>query len=131
MEVRMEQTAGLGHLAEVWVDGHSLTVCDSVSTAIARCQPGVLENVTFRYVTDEGFAWSDAILGNPGRRTDLCPVRGWGYVGYGQIMQVMPVVVNFGLLTMEDANWSTDEKLVGRYVKVSIDRLDIVPASAT
>ena len=29
----MEQTEGLGRLAEVWVDGMLLEVCDSVSTA--------------------------------------------------------------------------------------------------
>ena len=40
----------------------------------------------------------------------------------------MPVVIHFGLLRMEDPNWSTDEHLVGKFVRVPIDRLEIIPA---
>jgi hypothetical protein len=40
----------------------------------------------------------------------------------------MPVVIDFGLLQMADANWTTDERLVGRFVRVAIDRLEISPA---
>jgi len=29
---------------------------------------------------------------------------------------------------MEDANWTTDERLVGQWVQVPIDRLDLSPA---
>jgi hypothetical protein len=37
----------------------------------------------------------------------------------------MPVVVDFGLLRMEDANWTNDRNLVGKFVKVFMDRLEI------
>ena len=124
----MEQTHGLGRQAEVWVDGHLLTVCDGVSRAGRRCPPGVLEAVKFTYVSDEGASWADALGGNPGCKKRLDPVRGWSYTGYGQIVSVMPVVIDFGLLQMEDANWATDEGFVGRFVKIPIDRLDIGPA---
>ena len=42
----------------------------------------------------------------------------------------MPVVIDFGLLKMEDANWTGDERLIGRYVRVAIDRLEVSPAFA-
>jgi hypothetical protein len=32
---------------------------------------------------------------------------------------------------MEDANWTNDESLVGAYVRIPIDRLEIVWASET
>mgnify|MGYP001378586007 CR=1 FL=1 len=130
MEVRMEWTDGLGRTAQVWVDGHLLTVCDGLSAPDRRCPPGVLEGVQFGYVTHEGFSWDQAARGNPAGRKRLDPGRGWAYTGYGQVVSVMPVTIDFGLLVMEDANWSTDERLVGRFVRVAIDRLEIRRAAA-
>lgn len=126
----MEDTSGLGREAEVWVDGTLLRVCDAVSPPGGRCPPGVLENVKFTYMTASGFTWAQAARGNPGRKRQIEPVRRWAYVGYGQVLQVMPVLVDFGLLTMEDANWTSDEDLVGRYVRVQIDRLEIARADS-
>jgi hypothetical protein len=130
MEVRMEHTEGLGRLAEVWADGHLLAVCDGVSERGRRCPPGVLERVEFTYTTDEAFTWAQAGRGNPGKRRTLEPVCRWSYVGYGRVVSIMPVVIDFGLLVMEDAHWTTDERLVGAFVRVPIDRLDLRPARA-
>jgi len=129
MEVRMEHTEGLGKQAEVWVDGHLLCVCDGVSSPDTRAAPGVLEDVKFEYMGAEGFSWAEAIRGNPARRRTLEPLGRWSYVGYGRVMSIMPVVIDFGLVVMEDANWTTDEKLVDRFVRVAIDRLEISRAS--
>jgi len=124
----METTEGLGREAEVWVDGHLLVVCDNVSAPGHRSPPGLLENVKFTYMTAEGFTWEQALRENPSKKQTLEHVRSWRYVGYGRVVQVMPVIVDFGLLTMEDANWSTDEQLVGKFVRIPIDRLEIAPA---
>jgi hypothetical protein len=128
MNIRMEHTEGLGGAAEVWVDGALLTVCDGFSPAGERTPPGPVEGAAFRYTTDETIPWDEAVSGNPGRKVGLQPVKGWSYVGLGRVVQVMPVVIHFGLLRMQDPNWSTDESLVGRFVRVPIDRLEIVPA---
>ena len=125
MDVRMEFTEGLAREAQVWIGGKLLTVCDGLSLPDKRCAPGELGEVRFSYMTAEGFAWSQAIQGNPGRKRRLDPDRGWSYVGCGRVVQVMPVRVDFGLLTMDDANWSTDETLVGRFVRIPIDRLEV------
>jgi len=130
MEVRMEHTAGLGLEAEVWVDGRLLVVCDGVSKPGKRCPPGELIGVAFTYVTVEGPSWRQATGGNPGEKKQLDPLGGWSYTGYGQVVSVMPVVIDFGLLKMADPNWTTDEGLVGCYVKVPIDRLEICRAAA-
>lgn len=126
-EVRMEYTAGLGKTAEVWVDGALLTVCDGISEPEKRTPPGELERVMFRYTTDESVSWDQAIADNPGRHISLNQIAGWRYEGFGLVESVMPVVINFGGIRMEDPNWSTDENLVGKYVCVPIDRLEIVP----
>ena len=129
MEVRMEQTEGLGRQAEVWVDGHLLCVCDGVSAPDARAAPGVLEDVKFEYMGAEGFSWAEAVRGNPAKKRTLEPLGRWSYVGYGQVMSIMPVVIDFGLVVMEDANWTTDEKLVAKFVRIAIDRLEITRAT--
>ena len=128
MEVRMEHTDGLGKLAEVWVDGRLLRVCDGVSRPGGRCAAGVLGGVRFQYVAIDGLAWDAAARGNPDKKKNLEPVRGWSYTGYGQVTQIMPVRIDFGLLEMDDANWTYDETLVGQFVRVPIDRLEIVRA---
>ena len=129
MEVRMETTKGLGAEAEVWAGGSLLKVSDAISPYEGRCPPGLLENVEFAYFRDEGMSWEDAFAGNRSHRKRLDPVRGWSYVGYGSIVSIMPVVIDFGLLRMEDPNWVTDNSFIGRYVRIPIDRLEIRPAS--
>ena len=61
MEIRMEHTAGLGKLAEVWADARLLTVCDGVSAPDRPKPPGVLQDVEFRYATMSGFSWREAV----------------------------------------------------------------------
>ena len=131
MEVRMEHTEGLGKMAEVWVDGHLLYVCDGVSAAGRRVAAGVIEHVKFNYLTTEGFSWQQAVAGNPARKGQLDHIRKWSYAGYGRVRSIMPVVIDFGLLTMEDANWTNDEGLVGQFVRIPIDRLEIGRAGRT
>jgi len=121
----MEFTRGLGKEAQVWVDGRLLTVCDGLSQANQPCPPGILHNVRFTYVTLEGFTWEQALRGNPARRKQLEPVRRWSYAGYGQVLSILPVMVDFGLLVMEDPHWTYEERMAGRYVRIPIDRLEI------
>jgi hypothetical protein len=128
MEVRLESTEGPARQAEVWVAGTLLVVMDEYSRPGQKVPPGPLRDAKFVYMTEEGFTWEQAVGGNRAKRTLIDPVRSWRYVGYGQVVQVMPVVIDFGLLTMEDANWTTDESLVGKFVRVAIDRLSIARA---
>jgi hypothetical protein len=125
MEVRMEHTEGFARKAEVLVDEESLIVCDGVSTPEVRCTPGVLESVRFSYPSLEGFEWPQAVKDNPSNRVRLEHVRGWSYAGFGRVISIMPVTIDFGFLQLEDPNWSDDKSLEGKYVKVMIDRLDM------
>lgn len=124
----MEHTAGLGKQAEVWVDGHLLTACDGLSEPDRPRPPGELDGVQFSYMTLEGLSWAQAIKDNPGQKKQLIPTGRWSYTGHGMVVSVMPVVIDFGLLQMTDPNWSTDNGLIGHYVAICIDRLEIGPA---
>ena len=128
-EIRMEHTDGPGRGADIWLDGVMLRVCDGLSRPGCRCRPGLLEDVQLRYHNDESYTWDQALAGNPAGKSGIEPVKGWAYVGYGQVEQVMPVVINFAGLRMQDPNWSNDESLVGRFVRVPMNRLEIAPAS--
>ena len=121
----MEHTEGFARKAEILLDNESLIVCDSVSTPELRCIPGVIENAKFSYPSLEGFEWPQAVRDNPSSRVSLDQVSGWSYTGFGRVMSIMPVVIDFGVLELESPNWCDDERLTGRYVKVSIDRLDL------
>ncbi len=126
----MEHTNGLGRKAEVWLGGRLLCVCDGVSKLEQRCDLGPVDGAKFSYMTAEGVSWAQATRGNPAHRLQMDPVSGWQYMGFGRVMSIAPVVVDFGLLIMEDANWTTDESLIGRYVRIPIDRLELNPAPA-
>ena len=125
MEVRLESTEGSGRAAEVWVGGHLLVVMDEYSAPGEPAGPGLLDDVKFTYMTEQRIDWDQAAAANRAERKLIEHVRSWRYVGCGQVTQIMPVTIDFGLLTMEDANWSSDEQLVGAYVRVPIDRLSI------
>ena len=127
MDVRMEHTRGRGRQAEVWVADELFTVCDGISSAESLTPAGPMEGVRFRYMTESPVALSSTVKENPRLRKGLDHLRSWAYTGYGQVVSIMPVMIDFGLLTMEDPNWATDESLIGRHVRVAIDRLEIEP----
>ena len=128
VEIRMEHTEGLGRAASVWLGGDLLAVCDAVSMPHKPCPPGPLEDVKFSYVAaGEGFSWNLAVRANASQKRRIEHVGRFSYTGYGQVVQVMPVVIDYGPMRMEDPNWTTDESLVGKYVRIDIDRLEIVP----
>jgi len=125
MDIRMEHTAGYGQRAEVWVGGVLLTVCDGVSDPERRCSPGELEGVRFRYLSESSLTIEEMSAGNTKRYVGIEPQRDWSYTGYGRIVSIMPTEIDFGLMTMEDAHWTTDDAMIGEYVAVPIDRLEV------
>jgi hypothetical protein len=129
-QFRMEHTPGLGRQAEVWVDGALLAVCDGISPPGGRTPPGAMEDVALTFVCMGGVDWAEAVRTNPMKRQDLDPQKGYSYVGYGRVLDTMPVTIDFGMVTMTDGSWAHDDRLVGRYVRLEIDRLELVPVSS-
>ena len=124
MEAILHQTKGLGRLAVVETDGRKLIVEDNLSAVGDPAVCGYLPDVRFTYVCD-GPNWEEMLRGNPGRLVKLEPLGGARYLGYGRIVSIKPVVIDFGLLRMVDGHWVYDESLVGTYVLVAIDRLQV------
>lgn len=124
MEAILHQTKGLGGLAVVETNGRKLTVEDNLSAAGSPAVCGYLPDVQFTYVCD-GPNWEEMLRGNPAGLVKLEPIGGVRYLGYGRIVSIKPVVIDFGLLQMVDGHWVYDESLVGRYVLVHVDRLQV------
>jgi hypothetical protein len=70
--------------------------------------------------------WEDIFNGNKDKQKKLVKSnRDWSYEGYGQIISINPIVVDFGDLELELGEWTHDERVVGEYIYWKIDRLDL------
>jgi len=70
-------------------------------------------------------AWDSMFRGNPERRKELIPTGQWSYYGYGEIVSVRPVVVDFGDFTFDIGDITSDQRCVGEFIHVIIDCLDL------
>lgn len=52
-------------------------------------------------------------------------MTGWTYLGYGQVIQVSPMIVDFGMVQLEVGPHTRDQRCVGEFVKIKIDRLSL------
>ncbi|MCC7680326.1 hypothetical protein [Janthinobacterium sp. FW305-128] len=68
--------------------------------------------------------WDSIFRANSGREKRLVRLDGWRYLALGVVTQVDPVVCDCGLLQVEDAFHTRDERCVGAYVGVTLARLD-------
>ena len=68
--------------------------------------------------------WDAIFRANPGQEKRLLRLDGWRYLALGQVVSVDPVVCDCGLLLVEAAFSSRDERCVGAYVGVTLARLD-------
>lgn len=73
----------------------------------------------------EDQSWEAMFNGNPEQKKELLRTGDWSYDGYGQIISVSPVVADFGDFTFEIGDFTTDERCVGEFIRVIIDRLDL------
>lgn len=108
--------------AVIEVDGQRLHVMDEFGGA--QLAAGTQFRAELWPVASELDDW-DAIFGaNPGREKRLLRLDGWRYLALGVVIQVDPVVCDCGLLLVEDAFRTRDERCVGAYVGVTLARLD-------
>ena len=69
-------------------------------------------------------AWEQMFAANPEGRQCLVPLGGWRYRAYGRVVGVQPVVVDCGVLQVEDVVNSQDPALLGATLAFTIARLD-------
>lgn len=118
-------TAGEYLEAIIKVNGQRLTVMDEFGlfSVDSLPKPGELCEVEFSPYLDEDEAWEDIFAGNPDKLVLIEQIKGWRYRAFGKIINVNPVVVDCGLLQVEDVVCSTDPRLIGEYVAFGITRL--------
>lgn len=108
--------------AVIEVDGQRLHVMDEFGGP--QMAAGTQFQAELRPLPSERDDW-DAIFGaNPGAEKGLCRLDGWRYLALGVVVSVDPVVCDCGLLRVEDAFRTRDERCVGAYVGVTLARLD-------
>ena len=123
--VNLVRTEGWGLEAEVILEGQKLTVMDTFSPASQPAPPGQLENVQFVANEFTPQTWEEIFSGNPHRLKTLKQARGWRYEGYGEVIGVNPMRIDFGILTLQAGPHTHDERCVGEFVRLWIDRLDL------
>ena len=113
-------------LAEVRVDGQVLGVMDEFSPiSPEEWARGLFEFGALLRDDDDPGGWERTFGGNPERVKRLVRTGDWSYEGYGQVVSIRPVVVDFGVLRLEVGDWTNDSRCVGEYVFVPIARLDL------
>ncbi len=126
MTVELLPTQGLALEAEITVDGVPLTVMDAFSSPLTPLAPGPIEKPQFLANEFSAQTWEETFSGNPDCEKGLKRIRSWTYWGYGRIVGINPTVVDFGIMQLEAGPRTHDERCVGAFIRVLIDRLDLV-----
>lgn len=108
--------------AVIEVDGQRLHVMDEFGGA--QMAAGTQFQAELWPMASELDDWDAIFDANPGREKRLLRLDGWRYLALGVVTQVDPVVCDCGLLQVEDAFHTRDERCVGAYVGVTLARLD-------
>ena len=125
MEVELIHTHGMGLAAEVVLNGQKLVVMDSFSSPLAPMSPGNLKNPQFSANEFSHQSWEDMFSGNPDRDKRLEHIDGWKYIGYGEIVSVNPTILDLGDIQLETGPNTHDQRCIGEYIMIIIDRLDL------
>ncbi|GLR13732.1 hypothetical protein GCM10007907_25220 [Chitinimonas prasina] len=114
--------------ALIEVDGQVLCVMDDFSPETGDLPPvGTPVALCFdSYVSDDE-DWDDVFTGNPDQRQGLVRLDGWRYRAYGRIVAIQPVLVDCGLLVVDEVIHTHDPQVIGAYVAFTIQRLTARP----
>jgi hypothetical protein len=125
MEVELIHTQGMGLKAEVVLNGQKLVVMDSFSPPLAPMAPGNLKSPQFSANEFSDQSWEDMFSGNPDCAKRLEHIDGWKYIGYGEIVSLNPTILDLGGIQLEAGPNTHDQRCIGEYIMVIIDRLDL------
>ena len=118
--------------AVVEVQGQRLCVMDALDEGpgVAPQAGEVFDLVFGELLDDDDETWEQMFAANPEGRQCLVPLGGWRYRAYGRVVGVQPVLVDCGVLQVEDVVHSQDPVLVGATLAFTIARLDARVARA-
>ena len=121
---RFLRTEGPYLEAVFYVEGQTLRVMDEFSVDARNVPtPGELVDFEFAPELSRDESWEEIFSTNSGQKIGLDNVEGWRYHAYGQIVSINPVVVNCGVLSIEDAFHTNDPRVIGEFVRLTISCL--------
>jgi hypothetical protein len=88
--------------------------------------PGEICEVDIFHLSDPNVGWEVIFKENPEKVNALVKANNdWDYYGYGRIVSINPIIIDFGSISLDAGNWSQDDQIIGEYIYWKIDRLDI------
>ncbi len=126
MKAKLLETEGYALRAVIEIDGRRLHVMDDMSTPEEPAEPGSEFDVELLPMCLGNQTWEEMFDGNPEKKMDIEQLNEWEYMAFGKVVQVNPVVVDCGMLQVENEIHSHDERCIGEYVAIKIDRLDAI-----
>lgn len=124
MRARFISTEGPYLEAHIEVDGVRLCVMDEFSISEKNIfTPGTEFGFEFTFLLDDEESWESIFSSNLDSTIGLRQISGWKYRAYGKIISINPVVIDCGLLKVEDVINTNDPKVIGELVAFTISRL--------
>lgn len=125
MRVKLIKTDGPWLMATIQHGERQLCVMDEFSFSdISAPNPGEEFDVELSANPDEDESWEELFRGNPEKRKDLDAIEGWSYRAFGEIVSIHPVVVDCGIIAIDNVIDTNDPRVIGEYIAFMVTRLD-------
>ena len=108
--------------AIIEVAGQRLVVMDDFQGSEMR--PGHEFNVELSAMIIDPGEWEDIFSGNKAHEKGLKRLDSWGYLAFGEVESMNPVIVDCGLLKVTDPFFTHDIRCLGEFVAFRVARLD-------
>jgi hypothetical protein len=126
MRAKLLETQGYALEAIIEIDNRQLHVMDDMSPPGGSADPGSEFDIELSPLCLGEEGWDQVFCGNPDKKMDIERLEGWEYIAFGKIIQLNPVVIDCGILTLENEIHTHDERCMGEYVAMKITRLAAV-----
>src|ERR1041384_5667478 len=107
-EFQLLSTEGYGLRARFKLDGKEYGAMDDFTAFPPSSLDWSAPEFGILRTTEQ--SWDSMFQGNPERRKELIPKGHWSYDGYGQIISVRPVVVDFGDFQFDVGDFTSDQR---------------------
>ncbi|MBN1184642.1 MAG: hypothetical protein JXB49_20280 [Bacteroidales bacterium] len=101
-----------GGLIDAFSYGENFTIGEIIDIALSS----ISADVDLKYILSEN------------KEKQILLVRSnndWEYEGYGRIISIDPVIIDFGEFELDTGSWTDDKGIIGEYVYWKINRLDL------